>query len=154
METKEMETIVQEVKTEVENNTLSSEHIDGENVAKTDVLDPTLEQDGKSSLSSLPSSSGEMKVNEETEKKEEIEEIKESKNSISMEDLELILSSIAENASETETLEAVEEVPKTLFNTPLEEYSVSDGLLLCILFILLANLINSIFKGSHWFGKL
>lgn len=60
----------------------------------------------------------------------------------------ILLTTYSENVDEPEL------VVGTLFDTPLVNYSVSEGLLLCILFVLLAQFIHSIFKGSHWFGKL
>lgn len=60
----------------------------------------------------------------------------------------ILLTTYSENVEEPEV------VVGTLFDTPLVNYSVSEGLLLCILFVLLAQFIHSIFKGSHWFGKL
>lgn len=76
--------------------------------------------------------------------------------SYTQEEIEQIVSAVLANeeVEEIEVTEEVEEVPRTLFNTPLDEYTVSEGLLVCIFLLLLANLINSIFKGSHWFSKL
>ena len=78
-----------------------------------------------------------------------------SENTYTEEELEQILTALLEDeeAEEIET-ETVEEVPRTLFNTSLDEYTVSEGLLLCIFLLLFAKFINSIFKGSHWFGNL
>lgn len=68
------------------------------------------------------------------------------------EELEQIISAVL-MVKEKETSETIEET-RTLFDTPLEEYTVSEGLLLCIFLLLLTNFIGSIFKRSHWLGKL
>lgn len=136
MENKEIETIIQETETEIENGNLPDTDYDGESVVEDGAADPVPEQ-GEETGSTTPSA---------TEEQEE--------RTFTEEELEQILTSVFEGEREAEAVEVVEEAPATLFNTPLEEFSVSEGLLLCILLVLIANFINSIFKGSHWFGKL
>lgn len=136
MEDKEIETIIQETETEIENSNLPDTDYDGESVVEDGATDPVPEQSEETG-STTPSA---------TEEQEE--------RTFTEEELEQILTSVFESEREAEAVEVVEEVPATLFNTPLEEFSVSEGLLLCILLVLVANFINSIFKGSHWFGKL
>ena len=77
------------------------------------------------------------------------------------EELEQIVTAVLTNEPQAEELEQqaeeteeIAEVPRTLFSTSFEEYTVSEGLLLCIFLLLFAKFIHSIFKGSHWFGKL
>lgn len=73
------------------------------------------------------------------------------------EELEQIVNTLLEEEKSQdavmETDESIE-APRTIFNTPLEEYSVSEGLLVCIFLLMLAQLIHALFKGSHWFGRM
>ena len=73
------------------------------------------------------------------------------------EELEQIVNALfEEEESQNAVMETEEstEAPRTIFNTPLEEYSVSEGLLVCIFLLMLAQLIHALFKGSHWFGRM
>ena len=68
------------------------------------------------------------------------------------EEMEQIVAALL--SGQNETVEEAEEEIRTVFNTPLEEYSVSEGLLLIILLLILSAFVNSIFKGSRFMSKL
>ena len=73
------------------------------------------------------------------------------------EELEQIVNALLEDDESQDAVMETEEsieAPRTIFNTPLEEYSVSEGLLVCIFLLMLAQLIHALFKGSHWFGRM
>lgn len=73
------------------------------------------------------------------------------------EELEQIVNALLEEEESPDAVMETEEsieAPRTIFNTPLEEYSVSEGLLVCIFLLMLAQLIHALFKGSHWFGRM
>lgn len=85
------------------------------------------------------------------------------KKSFTKEELEEVLTSVLASEREAtfqefqamEELQAAAEVPvRTLFNAKLNDYSVSEGLLLCIFLLLFVEFLHSVFKGSHWFYKL
>ena len=141
---KENEAIFEETTTEDADSVVSDTDTGGDSNVEDVLSDPVTEQSEETG-SENPSDSEETGAeNEES-----------SENTYTEEELEQILTALLEDeeAEEIET-ETVEEVPGTLFNTSLDEYTVSEGLLLCIFLLLFAKFINSIFKGSHWFGKL
>ena len=140
----------------VEGETISEEDVsndsdtivsDGNSVEETVLNDDVTAENVQDDSLDLVSSSDELIV-EKTLTKEELEEV-----------LVSVLTNEREAAFQElqlyeETQVSAEAPARTLFNAKLEEYTVSEGLLLCIFFLLLANFINSIFRGSHWFGKL
>lgn len=89
-----------------------------------------------------------------TETKTEETPVEESGTTYTQEEMEQIVATVL--ASQNEVTTASEEITevRTIFNTPLEEYEIGEGLLLLILLVLLAGFINSIFKGSHFMSKL
>ena len=68
------------------------------------------------------------------------------------EEMEQIVAALL--SGQNETVEEAEEEVRTLFNTPLQEYSVSEGLLLIVLLLILSAFVNSVFKGSRFMSKL
>lgn len=134
----ETEAVVEETSAENTDNSASDTSIDGSANVEGIASDPVTEQSEETGSEATPDTVG-------------------GETTYTQEELEQVVSAVLANEEETaelEVMEETEEVPRTLFNTPLEEYSVSEGLLVCIFLLLLANFINSIFKGSHWFGKL
>ena len=147
----ETETTNEETPTESTDNSLSDEN------------NGTSDVEGSRSDLSTEQSEGESSDAETdiigTESNDDISNDNEtSGRTFTQEEMEQIISSVLANEREAEETELqteeVEELPRTLFNTPLEEYSVSESLLVCIFLLMLTNFIHSIFKGSHWFGKL
>lgn len=114
-------------------------------------------QDGSVSDATVSESSdliemGETLTSSETDKVFTQEEMEQIITSVLASQKEFDTQQTEESVESVETV--VEEIPRTLFNTQLEDYSVSESLLVCILLVLVVGLIDRIFKGSHWFGKL
>lgn len=114
-------------------------------------------QDGSVSDTTVSESSdliemGETLTSSETDKVFTQEEMEQIITSVLASQKEFDTQQTEESVESVETV--VEEIPRTLFNTQLEDYSVSESLLVCILLVLVVGLIDRIFKGSHWFGKL
>ena len=140
----ENEEVLEETPTEGADTSVSDTNSDGSANVEDVSSDPVPEQSEETG-SDVPSDT----VEEETER------------TFTQEELEQIVTAVLTNEPQAEELEQqaeeteeVAEVPRTLFSTSFEEYTVSEGLLLCIFLLLFAKFIHSIFKGSHWFGKL
>ena len=134
--------------------TLENQEILTENVSDTEHTDLSVESD-----LSLNENDVTADLNEEQSSSDSSAVTDENGESrtFTQDEVEQIISAlfVEEQAVELSVEQQTEQaVIRSLFNTPLVEYSVSDGLLVCILFVLLAQFIHSIFKGSHWFGKL
>lgn len=135
----------------------TSDALENEEISSSDVSDienSYLSDSGDTSLSEEDVSAD---LEEEQSDSDSSAETSENERTFTQSELEEIVTAVLSNDNETysvETQSETVEVPRTLFNTPLDEFTVSEGLLTCIFLILLAFFINSIFKGSHWFGKL
>lgn len=149
----ETETLYEETSAENTNTSLSGETSGDANIEGVP-SDPVTEQSEGTGSDGM-TDNNETDTTSDTSATEEEEE--ETEHTFTQEELEQIMFSVLMSEDETEIetqTEETTEIPRTLFNTHLDEYTVSEGLLVCIFLLMLANFIHSIFKGSHWFGKM
>ena len=150
----ETETVYEETPAENTNTSLSGE-VSGD-INLGDVPSDPVSEQSEETGSDGTSDSNETDTTSDTPATDEEEE---TERTFTQEELEQIMTAVLmseeEGVTEIEVqTEETTEVPRTLFNTRLDEYTVSEGLLVCIFLLILANFIHSIFKGSHWLGRM
>ena len=150
----ETETVYEETPAENTDTSLSGEVSGDTNLG--DVPSVPVTEQSEETGSDVMSDSNETGTTSDAPATDEEEE---TERTFTEEEFEQIMTAVLMSEEETVTeieaqTEETTEIPRTLFNTHLDEYTVSEGLLVCIFLLMLANFIHSIFKGSHWFGRM